>query len=138
MGLLTLVLFLLVPHAPSSESQDTEPARAAISRRGVLGGASYLIEVPSNWHGGLVVWAHGIQQGPGLPTVDAPPIASHIVAEGHAWAASSYRAREYQPHLFIEDLVALREPSSTSWMNWRTRSSTLSRAQVSSQRDAVA
>ena len=29
--------------------------------------------------------------------------------EGHAWVASGYRAREYQPHLFIEDLVALRE-----------------------------
>jgi pimeloyl-ACP methyl ester carboxylesterase len=38
-----------------------------------------------------------------------PPIASHIIAEGHAWIASGYRAREYQPHLFIEDLVALRE-----------------------------
>ena len=38
-----------------------------------------------------------------------PPMASHIVEQGHAWVASGYRAREYQPHLFIEDLVALRE-----------------------------
>ena len=37
------------------------------------------------------------------------PIATHVMAEGHAWIASGYRAREYQPHLFIEDLVALRE-----------------------------
>ena len=37
------------------------------------------------------------------------PISGHIIAEGHAWIASGYRAREYQPHLFIEDLVALRE-----------------------------
>ena len=37
------------------------------------------------------------------------PIASHVLAEGHAWIASGYRAREYQPHLFIEDLAALRE-----------------------------
>ena len=41
--------------------------------------------------------------------VTTPPIAAHIVDEGHAWIASGYRAREYQPHLFIEDLVALRE-----------------------------
>jgi len=37
------------------------------------------------------------------------PIASHVLARGHAWIASGYREREYQPHLFIEDLVALRE-----------------------------
>ena len=29
--------------------------------------------------------------------------------QSHAWAASGYRAREYQPHLFVEDLIALRE-----------------------------
>jgi pimeloyl-ACP methyl ester carboxylesterase len=75
----------------------------------VLGGASYLIEVPANWHGGLVVFAHGIQRGPGPGAVAAPPINTHILAAGHAWIASGYRAREYQPHLFIEDLIALRE-----------------------------
>jgi pimeloyl-ACP methyl ester carboxylesterase len=75
----------------------------------VLGGADFLIAAPANWRGGLVVFAHGIQRGPGPGAVSAPPIARHIVAEGHAWIASGYRAREYQPHLFIEDLVALRE-----------------------------
>jgi hypothetical protein len=38
-----------------------------------------------------------------------PPIASHITASGYAWIASGYRAREYLPHLFIEDLAALRD-----------------------------
>jgi pimeloyl-ACP methyl ester carboxylesterase len=65
--------------------------------------------VPASWQGGLVVFAHGIQRGPGPGAVAAPPIGSHILGEGHAWIASGYRAREYQPHLFIEDLVALRE-----------------------------
>ena len=36
-------------------------------------------------------------------------MATHIVGQGHAWIASGYRAREYQPHLFIEDTNALRE-----------------------------
>src|SRR2546427_532702 len=99
--LLALVLALVVPRA--------EAQRAAISRSGVLGGAEYLIAVPENWRGGLVVFAHGIQRGPGPGAVAAPPIASHILDGGHAWIASGYRAREYQPHLFIEDLVALRE-----------------------------
>ncbi|HEV8614312.1 MAG TPA: hypothetical protein VGU22_02360 [Methylomirabilota bacterium] len=102
-------LALVVPRAPWSPAPRAEPPRAAISRSGVLGGADYLIEVPANWRGGLVVFAHGIQRGPGRGAVSAPPLAGHMIDEGHAWIASGYRAREYQPHLFIEDLVALRE-----------------------------
>jgi len=83
--------------------------RPPISRSGVLEGADYLIEVPEGWRGGLVVYAHGIQRGSGTGTVTAPPLATQIVRKGHAWIASGYRAREYQPHLFIEDLLALRQ-----------------------------
>ncbi len=108
--LVALCLALIGPRAPGSDpSPRAEEPRAAISRSGVLGGADYLIEVPANWRGGLVVFAHGIQRGTGRGTVTRPPIAGHIVDQGHAWIASGYRAREYQPHLFIEDLVALRE-----------------------------
>ena len=107
--LLVLGLALIGPRAPWSDAPQAQSQRAAISRSGVLGGANYLIEVPASWRGGLVVFAHGIQRGPGPGAVAAPPMASHIVAEGHAWIASGYRAREYQPHLFVEDLVALRE-----------------------------
>jgi pimeloyl-ACP methyl ester carboxylesterase len=106
-ALMVLGLALVVARTP--EGPRAETSRAAISRSGELGGADYLIEVPANWRGGLVVFAHGIQRGPGKGDVRIPPIASHMVAEGHAWIASGYRAREYQPHLFIEDLVALRD-----------------------------
>jgi dienelactone hydrolase len=108
-ALLALGLALVVPRTPWSAAPRAEPDRAAISRSGVLGGASYLIEVPASWQGGLVVFAHGIQRGPGPGSVSTPPIGNHILASGHAWIASGYRAREYQPHLFLEDLVALRE-----------------------------
>jgi dienelactone hydrolase len=108
-ALLTLCLVVVASPAPWPRAPRAESDRAAISRSGVLGGAAYLIEVPANWEGGLVVFAHGIQRGPGPGAVAAPPIASHIVDRGHAWAASGYRAREYQPHLFIEDTNAVRE-----------------------------
>ena len=104
MRIVALVMVGLTLLASCAEAQ-----RPAVSRNGTLGGADYLIEVPANWSGGLVVFAHGIQRGPGKGDVRIPPIASHIVGEGHAWIASGYRAREYQPHLFIEDLAALRE-----------------------------
>jgi pimeloyl-ACP methyl ester carboxylesterase len=108
-ALLTLSLALVVPRVPWSSAPSAEPERPPITRRGVLGGADYLMQVPANWRGGLVVFAHGIQRGPGPGAVAAPPMSGHILGEGHAWIASGYRAREYQPHLFVEDLVALRE-----------------------------
>jgi len=108
-ALLVLGLTLVVLRAPWSDGPRAEAPRAAINRSGVLGGAEYLIAVPENWQGGLVVFAHGIQRGSGPGDVTRPPIAGHIFAAGHAWISSGYRAREYQPHLFIEDLVALRE-----------------------------
>ena len=109
LALLAIGLVLLTAYASWSRASQAETPRAAISRSGTLGGADYLIEVPANWSGGLVVFAHGIQRGSGKGTVAPPPIGIHILRERHAWIASGYRASEYQPHLFIEDLVALRE-----------------------------
>jgi dienelactone hydrolase len=102
-------LALAVLRAPWYDAPRAEPTRPAISRSGELGGADYHIEVPANWRGGLVVYAHGIQRGPGRGTLRRPPLEHHIIDRGHAWIASGYRANEYQPHLFIEDLLALRE-----------------------------
>ena len=111
---LALGLTFAAPRGPwldptgAQPAGDSRPAREAISRRGVLDGADYVLETPAGWQGGLVVFAHGIQRGPGPGAVIALPIANHVTAQGHAWVASGYRAREYQPHLFIEDLIALR------------------------------
>ena len=108
-ALVVLCLGVVLLGAPWSDAPRAQAPRPAISRSGELGGADYQIQAPENWRGGLVVFAHGIQRGVGRGDVRTPPIASHILAKGHAWAASGYREREYQPHLFIEDLVALRE-----------------------------
>lgn len=64
---------------------------------GVLKGAGYRIEVPADWNGDLVMWAHGYRgTGPTL-TVDSPPegLRQHLVDEGYAWAASSYTENGY-------------------------------------------
>jgi dienelactone hydrolase len=106
---LTVILAVLAPRMPWSDGPRAESERPAINRRGALGGADYLIAVPKDWHGGLVVYAHGIQYGPGPGAVTAPPLGNHILGEGHAWIASGYRAREYRPDVAIEDLNALRE-----------------------------
>lgn len=62
---------------------------------GVHSGAGYQIEVPDNWNGGLVVWAHGFR-GTGLElTVDKHPLRDLLIPSGYAWAASSYTRNDY-------------------------------------------
>ena len=108
-ALVLVALALVAPAPPREHATRADAQTAAISRTGTLGGAPYQIEVPADWRGGLVVFAHGIQRGPGPGAVQSPPLATHILGEGHAWAASGYRAREYRPDLFIEDVAAVRD-----------------------------
>src|SRR5262249_10503778 len=93
--LLLLGLLLLAPSTRIDHATRADAPTTALSRAGTLGGAHYQIEVPADWRGGLVVYAHGIQRGPGPGAVTSPPLATHILGEGHAWAASGYRTREY-------------------------------------------
>ena len=62
---------------------------------GVHARAGYQIEVPENWNGSLVVWAHGFR-GAGLElTVDMHPLRDLLIPLGYAWAASSYDRNDY-------------------------------------------
>ncbi len=74
---------------------------------GVHNGAGYRIEVPANWNGELVMWAHGYR-GTGLElTVSNHPLRSYLVAKGYAWAASSYSRNAYDPAQGAKDTHAL-------------------------------
>jgi pimeloyl-ACP methyl ester carboxylesterase len=74
---------------------------------GVRSGAGYRMEVPANWNGDLVVYAHGYR-GTGLElTVSNPPIRDYLLSQGYAWAASSYRANGYVPGVGAKDTHAL-------------------------------
>ena len=74
---------------------------------GVQNGAGYRIEVPDNWNGKLVMWAHGYR-GTGLElTVDNHPLRQFLLAKGYAWAASSYSKNDYDPAQGAMDTHAL-------------------------------
>jgi pimeloyl-ACP methyl ester carboxylesterase len=74
---------------------------------GVHNNAGYRIEVPGNWNGKLVLWAHGFR-GTGLElTVDNHPLREFLVASGYAWAASSYSKNDYDPAQGAKDTHAL-------------------------------
>jgi len=74
---------------------------------GVHNGAGYRIEVPANWNGSLVLWAHGFR-GTGLElTVDNHPLRAFLLANGYAWAASSFSRNDYDPAQGAKDTHAL-------------------------------
>lgn len=74
---------------------------------GVLNGAGYRMEVPANWNGKLVMWAHGYR-GTGLElTVDNHPLRAFLLQQGYAWAASSYSKNAYDPAQGAKDTHAL-------------------------------
>lgn len=71
-------------------------------------GAGWRIEVPENWNGDLVLYAHGFVRG-SLETLSVgnPGIRAHLIANGYAWAASSYQANGYVPGTGAEDTYDL-------------------------------
>ncbi len=70
---------------------------------GVLEGAAYRIEVPANWNGELVMYAHGYAgEGLELRAVDSA-MRRHLVQQGYAWAASSFSRNSYDVRAGVED-----------------------------------
>ncbi len=101
---LPIVVALLATLAWSPTSTRAEEARAAaISRSGTYEGGRYRIEVPAAWNGGLVIYAHG------YGGTEQSPLASHLAANGYAWAASSYRSGGYRPDWFLVDTLRVRD-----------------------------
>jgi len=76
---------------------------------GVQGEAGYRIEVPDTWNGVLVMYAHGYRGEVTNLTVSSPPtgLREHLIANGYAWAASSYSANYYDVRAGVEDTNAL-------------------------------
>lgn len=60
-------------------------------------GAAYRIEVPPNWNGTLVMFAHGFRGTGSVVWVDDPQLRQYFVDNGFAWAASSYALNGYDP-----------------------------------------
>ncbi|MBC8058530.1 MAG: alpha/beta hydrolase [Rhizobiales bacterium] len=75
--------------------------------QGVLKGSLYKVEVPQNWNGKLVMYAHGFRGTGNVLTTDAPAIRRWLIQNGYAWAASSYSKNYYDVRAGVEDTNAL-------------------------------
>lgn len=107
--LLTLTVVLLAtatqaapkPWVIADPSFEARPGATAYF--GEHAGSGYQIEVPDNWNGELVLYAHGYAgEGPIL-NVSPPPLRDHLLSEGYAWGASSYSSNSYVPGTGAKD-----------------------------------
>ena len=89
--------------AMAAAAGDTVAMSTTSRYAGVLDGASYQIEVPANWNGKLVMYAHGFRGNIPALTVGPPSIRRHLIQQGYAWAASSYSRNYYDVRAGVED-----------------------------------
>ncbi|MBA4719533.1 MAG: alpha/beta hydrolase [Alcanivorax sp.] len=66
-------------------------------------GAGYRMEVPENWNGKLVMYAHGYRGEGETLTVSNPSLRGWFLDNGYAWAASSYSTNYYDVRTGVED-----------------------------------
>jgi pimeloyl-ACP methyl ester carboxylesterase len=86
---------------------DALPGTSTTRYWGIHNRAGYRVEVPANWNGDLVLYAHGYR-GEGLElTVSNPSIRAYLVNQGFAWAASSYSTNGYDVQQGVQDTHAL-------------------------------
>jgi len=78
---------------------------------GKYDGGLYRIEIPDQWNGDLVLFAHGFVSNAGqngsMLRVGTHRFRDHVVKSGYAWAASSYRCNGYVPGQGLVDTMAL-------------------------------
>ena len=99
----TATTFPALAAAPGDTVAPSSTSRWA----GVLGGAAYRVEVPANWNGKLVMYAHGYAGTGNALVVSNPQIRRYLIANGYAWAASSYSKNYYDVRVGVEDTNAL-------------------------------
>jgi pimeloyl-ACP methyl ester carboxylesterase len=118
-----LMSFPLLCAAPLVAAQDTAPPPVVVEAAlpfaplpayptaqqywGVHEAAGYRVEVPANWNGSLVMYAHGYRGDGPLLTVSNPAIRSYLLANGFAWAASSYYRNHYDARAGVISTNAL-------------------------------
>lgn len=102
---------------PTQDWQIGDPAFEALGGAkayfGKYEGGIYRVEIPDQWNGELVLYAHGYVPNSGANgsnlRVGNDPIREHLITNGFAWAASSYHCNGYVPGQGLLDTMALVE-----------------------------
>ena len=94
------------PGASVVASPCTAASAAPTVATGTLdNGAAWRAEVPADWNGKVVLFAHGFRPGPANPAWDAgfDPTAQELIRRGYAVASSSYAATGWALETAVQD-----------------------------------
>jgi hypothetical protein len=105
------VLFVAITAVLILSFADTSRAQADLTTKtgSLSDGATYLIEVPSNWNGTLFLYSHGyVVPGSPNPATDVgdPATGAFLLANGFALAGSSYATTGWAIHEALTDQIA--------------------------------
>ncbi|MCY3923267.1 MAG: alpha/beta hydrolase [Chloroflexi bacterium] len=111
---------LLVPDVAGGDYELQDPAFDPVAGArvdfGEIDGAGYRVELPEEWSGELVLWAHGFRglndEGTGFSrrlTFDEIPARDVIIGQGCGWATSTYRVNGYVPGVGVDDLLRVKD-----------------------------
>ena len=108
-----LVLVQITVEVQPGRYRLTDPAFMALEGAqavyGELDGTVYRIEVPDDWNGRLVMWAHGFRDFTPELVPDPPPIRALLIEKGYAWAASSFSSNGFVPYEAAVETAALHD-----------------------------
>jgi pimeloyl-ACP methyl ester carboxylesterase len=80
-------------------------------RWGIHNGTGYRIEVPAEWNGELMMWAHGFRGDGAALTFSQnefpPAFRTWLLDNGYAWAASTYSKNAYNVAAGVKDTHSL-------------------------------
>ncbi len=107
----TAFLILFVTVLILAVAQTSHAQASLTTKTGTLGdGATYLIEVPSDWNGTLFLYSHGyVTPGSPNPATDVgdPATRAFMLANGFALAGSSYATTGWAIHEALSDQIAV-------------------------------
>jgi pimeloyl-ACP methyl ester carboxylesterase len=104
--LIVLIAVLIFSVAQTSHAQASVTTRVGTLKDG----ATYLMEVPSDWNGTLFLYSHGyVAPGNPNPAMDVGDAATrlYMLASGFALAGSSYATTGWAIHEALEDQIAV-------------------------------
>ena len=98
------LISILIPFAASADPKRLD---GHVTEEGDIAGAAFRIDIPEDWHGGLVMYAHGYAVAGSTPQFNMPFIG---VANGmgYAVAQSRYTQQGWAAREGILDTEALR------------------------------
>ncbi|MEE9196713.1 MAG: hypothetical protein V3U45_01100, partial [bacterium] len=103
----------ILPDQPAEGFHLSDPSFEALPGAqaffGELGGTVYRIEMPDDWNGRLLLWAHGFRNLEAELVVGEPPIREYLIENGYAWAASSFSSNSFVPFQGAHETAALHD-----------------------------